>query len=135
MTTKTTHRKTIGTFLIIGTLLALCFTIYEGYDMFRIHTTWLHRDGFMLKFAFIVIYADIALLFVAGLTSTISFFNKGLIWIPITKGIILNILLWLILIGLMSSILPIDFIFKICGLLIIVLCIWFLMWIWKMIRP
>jgi hypothetical protein len=124
----------IGSFLIIGTLLALWLTIYEGNNLFRIHTTWLYRDGVMPKVAVVGIYADIALLFIAGLTGTISFLRKGQIWIPVTKGIILNIILWLIYAGIMIAVLAWGFLYKIIGLLIIGSCIWFMLQIWKMIR-
>lgn len=134
MQNQINHTMIIGSFLIIGTLLALCLTIYEGYDLFGIHTTWLHRDGFMVKFAIVGAYADIVLLFFAGLTSTISFFRKGHIWKIITKGIIVNIVLWLIVAGLMICLLVWGFIYKMCGLIIIGLCAWIMFQIWKMIR-
>lgn len=129
------RKKIIGSFLIIGTLLALYLIIEGGYDLFYKHPAWMYRDGLIRKIGVVVIYADIPLLFIAGLTSTISFFRKGHIWKPVTKGIIINIILWLLLAGLMICLLVWGFIYKMCGLLIIGLCIWFLMWIWKMIRP
>jgi hypothetical protein len=88
----------------------------------------------MPKVAVVGIYADIALLFIAGLTGTISFLRKGQIWIPVTKGIILNIILWLIYAGIMIAVLAWGFLYKIIGLLIIGSCIWFMLQIWKMIR-
>lgn len=135
MASEMHRKKIIGSFLIIGTLLALYLTINVGYDIFWKHPVWMHRDGLIRKIGFVVIYADLPLLFIAGLTSTISFFRKGRIWKPITKGIIINIILWLLVVGLMICLLVWGFIYKMCGLLIIGLCIWFLMWIWKMIRP
>ena len=74
------------------------------------------------------------ILFIAGLTSTISYFRKGHIWKPITKGIIINIYLCLILAGLMIGITPTNLIFKICSLLVIGLVIWLMSQIWKMIK-
>lgn len=74
------------------------------------------------------------MLFIAGLTSTISFFRKGHVWRPITKGIIINIILWLIYAGIMIGLLVWGFIYKIIGLLIIGACIWLMLKIWKMIR-
>lgn len=134
MTTKKTQRAILGSFLIIGTLSALCLTIYEGYDLLGTHTTWLHRDGFMPKLYIVALYADTVLLFFAGLTSTVSFFRMGHIWKPITKGIIINIVLWLILAGLMFCLFPVNFLAKICGLLITGLFAWMMLQIWKMIR-
>ena len=128
------QRIIIGSFRIMGTLLALCLTVYEGYDLFWIHNAWMYRDGLLAKICVIGTYADIVLLFVAGLTSTISFFRKGHIWKPITKGIIINIILWLILAGLMFCISSVDLIVKICGWLVTGLCAWLLLRIWKMTK-
>ena len=105
MQNKISYRITIGSFLIIGTLSALWLAIYEGNSLFRTHTAWLYRDGFMQKVAVVGIYTDIVLLFIAGLTSTISFFRKGHVWKPITKAIIINIILWLIYAGIMIGLL------------------------------
>ena len=134
MITKTTQRAIIGSFLIIGTLLALYLTINVGYDLFWIHKAWMYRDGLIQKIVLVLLYSDIPLLFIAGLTSTISFFRKGNIWRTITKGIIINIILWLIYAGIMIGLLVWGFIYKIIGLLIIGSCIWLMVHIWKMIR-
>lgn len=134
MASKIHHRKIIGLFLIIGTLLALYLTINVGYDLFWKHPVWMHRDGLMQKIGSVTLYANILLLFIAGLISTISFFRKGHIWKPITKGIIVNIVLWLTLAGMMICLLVWGFTYKICGLLIIGLCAWMLLRIWKMIK-
>ena len=128
------HNRIIGSFLIIGTLLALYLTINVGYDLFCVHNTWVHREGLIYKIGFVVLYADMPILFIAGLTSTISFLRKGHIWRPITKGIIINIYLWLSLAGLMIGITPTNLIFKICSLLVIGLVIWLMSQIWTMIR-
>jgi len=131
---KNYQRTIIGLFLIIGTLLALYLTVYGGYDLIWKHPTWMFRDGLIQKIGFVVIYADIPLLFIAGLTSTISFFRKGHIWKPITKGIIINIIIWLLVVGLTIGLLVWGLIYKIIGLLIIGSCIWLMVHIWKMIR-
>ena len=131
---QTSHKTLIGAFLIIGTLLALYITIDGAIDLFWIHTTWMYRDGLIQKIGFVAISADFALLAIAGLTSTISFLRKGHIWKPITKGIIINIILWLILAGLTVGIAPAHIIFKICSLLVIGSLIWLMSQNWKMIR-
>lgn len=128
------QRTALGTFLIIGTLLALYITITGTYDIFVVHTTWMHRDGLILKIIYIMLCADFPLLFLAGLTSAISFFRKGHIWQPMTKGIIINIFLWLTYAGIMIGIAPTHIIFKICSLLVIGSLIWLMSQIWKMIR-
>ena len=100
MATKTVQRAIIGSFLIIGTLLALYLTINVGYDLFWVHKAWMYREGLIYKIGIAVLYADMPMLFIAGLTSTISFFRKGDIWKPVVKGIAINILiLCLILAG------------------------------------
>lgn len=134
MIIKTTQRAIIGSFLIIGTLLALYPTINVGYDLFCVHNTWMHREGLIYKIGFVVLYADMPILFIAGLTSMISFFRKGHIWKPITKGIIINIIIWLLMVGLTIGLLVWGLIYKIIGLLIIGSCIWLVVQIWKMIR-
>ena len=93
MITKTVQRAIIGSFLIIGTLLALYLTINVGYDLFCVHKAWMYRDGMIQKIACVGLYAAIPLSFIAGLTSTISFYRKGHIWKPVVKGIAINILI------------------------------------------
>ena len=131
---KNYQRTIIGLFLIIGTLLALYLTVYGGYDLIWKHPTWMFRDGLIQKIGLVLIYSDIPLLFIAGLTSTISFYRKGHIWKPITKGIIINIIIWLLVVGLSIGLLVWGLIYKIIGLLIIGSCIWLMVHIWKMIR-
>ena len=82
----------------------------------------------------IVVFADFSLLSIAGLISTVSFFLKKQIWKPITKGIIVNVALWLIMGGLMICMLVWGFIYKICGLLIIGSFAWLISQIWKMVK-
>ena len=132
---QTSHKTLLGSFLIIGTLLALYIIIEVAHALYwRQLTTLMLRMGVMQKIGFIVLYTDIILLFVAGLTSVISFFRKKPIWKPITKGTIINIILWMIFVGLMIGIAPTHIIFKTCSLLVIGLFIWFMLQIWKMIR-
>ena len=128
------QRITIVSFLIIGTLLALYLTINVGYDLFCVHNVWMYRDGLIQKVGFVALYVNLPLLFIAGLTSTISYFRKGHIWKPITKGIIINIILWLILAGVMFCIFPVDLVVKICGLSIIGSFAWLISQIWKMVK-
>lgn len=93
-------KKIVGSFLIIGTILALYLTINVGYDLFWVHNAWIYREGLIYKIGIAVLYADMPMLFIAGLTSTISYFRKVHIWKPVDKGIAINILiLCLILAG------------------------------------
>ena len=131
----TSQRTALGTFLIIGTLLALYIIIEVAHALYWGQlTTLMLRLGVMQKIGFIVLYTDLILLFVAGLTSAISFFRKKPIWKPITKGIIVNLYLWLSLAGLMVGIAQTHIIFKFCSLLVIGSVIWLMSQIWKMIR-
>lgn len=135
MTTETSQRRTIGAFLIIGTLLALYLTIEVGYAIYwEQFTTLMLRGGVMSKIALIVIFTYFPLLFVAGLISTISFFRKGHIWEPVTKGIIVNIYLWLTLAAVMICLLACGLIYKICGLSLIGLSAWLMLHIRRMIK-
>lgn len=77
MITKTTQRAIIGSFLIIGTLLALSLTINVGYDLFCVHKAWMYREGLIQKIVCVGLYATIPLSFIAGLIYTISFLKKG----------------------------------------------------------
>ena len=135
MTTETSQRRTIGAFLITGTLLALYLTIEVGYAIYwEQFTTLMLRGGVMSKIALIVIFTYFPLLFVAGLISTISFFRKGHIWEPVTKGIIVNIYLWLTLAAVMICLLACGLIYKICGLSLIGLSAWLMLHIRKIIK-
>ncbi len=135
MTTETSQRRTIGAFLITGTLLALYLTIEVGYAIYwEQFTTLMLRGGVMSKIALIVIFTYFPLLFVAGLISTISFFRKGHIWEPVTKGIIVNIYLWLTLATVMICLLACGLIYKICGLSFIGLSAWLMLHIREMIK-
>ena len=135
MTTETSQRRTIGAFLITGTLLALYLTIEVGYAIYwEQFTTLMLRGGVMSKIALIVIFTYFPLLFVAGLISTISFFRKGHIWEPVTKGIIVNIYLWLTLAAVMICLLACGLIYKICGLSLIGLSAWLMLHIRRMIK-
>lgn len=71
------HNRIIGSFLIIGTLLALYLTINVGYDLFCTHNTWMYREGLIQKIVCVGLYAAIPLSFIAGLIYTISFLKKG----------------------------------------------------------
>ena len=132
---QTSHKIQIGSFLIIGTLLALYIIIEVAHSLYWGQlTTLMHRLGAMQKIGLIVLYIDVILLFIAGFASAISFFRKKHIWKPITKGIIINIYLWLGLVGLLVGTAPTHIVFKICSLLVIGLVIWLMSQIWKMIR-
>ena len=62
--------------------------------------TWSEREGLIEKSIPLIYYADMLILFAASITSIISFFKRGHIWVPITKGIVINVIVWLVLLGL-----------------------------------
>ena len=81
------NRITIGTFLILGTLLSLYIAIDCVSDFVHIKTL-IYRNTLLtywLLFDFILAFP------IAGIISIYSFFTKGDLWKPVTKGIIINI--------------------------------------------
>ena len=76
--THTSQKRILGSFLIFGTLLALYLTINVGYDLFWVHKAWMYREGLIYKIGIAVLYADMPMLFIAGLTSTIFFLERDM---------------------------------------------------------
>ena len=74
----------IFTFLVLVALLALYLTIIFGFMLFQEDGRFSLIEGFIVKFIILILYADMPLLFAAGITSIISFFKRGHIWVPIT---------------------------------------------------
>lgn len=89
-------RVLIGTFLVVGTLLALSIAVELCREMFFQNMIWWERDIFWVKALVIMTFADFVLLTVAGCVSMVSFFSKGKLWIPIVRGIIINVIFWLV---------------------------------------
>ena len=125
-----TNRLAIGIFLIFGTILSLVISI--GYIIDFTHlATLIARAPIM---TYLILFDFIVLFPITGLISTYSFFTKGKIWKLITKGIILNIMvyilagLWLIISSFCCS--KADFI--IIGLCL--LCTGVLWYIWRSVN-
>ena len=122
------NRIVVAIFLVIGTALSLLLAIADAYNMFVTHTTWLYRGVNALSVLIVIDY--LLILPIAGLVSTYSFFAKGTIWKVITKGIILNIMvyilagLWLIISSFCCS--QADFI--IIGLCILITSLLWYIW-------
>ena len=122
------NRISVAAFLVLGTVLSLLLAIADSYHMFVTNKAWMYRGINTLSVLLIIDY--MVILPIAGLISTYSFFTKGKIWKVITKGIILNIMvyilagLWLIISSFCCS--KADFI--IIGLCLlctgVLLCIW-----------
>ena len=91
------NKISIGAFLILGTIISLIISIHCVSDF--VHwKTLLYRNPpmiYMLLFDFILVLPT------AGIISIYSFFTKGDLWKPVTKGIIINIGL-ILAIGLFS---------------------------------
>ena len=124
------NRLAIGIFLIFGTILSLIISI--GYISDFTHlATLIARAPIM---TYLILFDFIVLFPITGLISTYSFFTKGKIWKLITKGIILNIMvyilagLWLIISSFCCS--KADFI--IIGLCL--LCTGVLWCIWRSVN-
>lgn len=123
-------RLSIGTFLVLGTILSLIISIDTISDFTHLGTLIARAPimTYLLLVDFIVLFP------ISGLISTYSFFTKGKIWKVITKGIILNIMvyilagLWLIISSFCCS--KADFI--IIGLCL--LCTGVLWCIWRSVN-
>ena len=126
------NRISVAAFLVLGTVLSLLLAIADSYHMFVTHKAWMYRGVYTLSVLLIIDY--MVILPIAGLVSTYSFFTKGTIWKVITKGIILNIMvyilagLWLIISSFCCS--KADFI--IIGLCL--LCTGVLWCIWRSVN-
>lgn len=119
-------RLSIGTFLVLGTILSLIISIDTISDFTHLGTLIARAPimTYLLLFDFIVLFP------ISGLISTYSFFTQGKIWKVITKGIILNIMvyilagLWLIISSFCCS--QADFI--IIGLCILITSLLWYIW-------
>lgn len=85
-------RLSIGTFLVLGTILSLIISIDTISDFTHLGTLIARAPimTYLLLVDFIVLFP------ISGLISTYSFFTKGKIWKVITKGIILNIMVYIL---------------------------------------
>lgn len=93
------QRIILGTFLILGTMLALFLAVEFGLEIFYMNKIWMMREGIVGKLLFVGVFADFVLMMISGCVSLISFFSNGQLWKPITKGVIINIVLWLLIIA------------------------------------
>ena len=74
------------------------------------------------------------LLLAASITSVISFFKSGHIWIPMTKGIVINIIVWLGLLVLIFLVFASDIKSTIQNILIVAMVAWMILQIPKMVK-
>ena len=81
----------IGSFLILGTVLAGYITADSIRELYFEKTTWMYRGGFFYKLPFILVGLDFIYLTITGLISCISFLRQGHIWKPLTNIILVNI--------------------------------------------
>ena len=88
------NRISVAAFLVLGKVLSLLLAIADSYHMFVTHKAWMYRGVNTLSVLLIIDY--MVILPIAGLISTYSFFTKGKIWKVITKGIILNIMVYIL---------------------------------------
>ena len=95
---QTFQKITLVAFWILVALLALYLTVICGFNLFQEDGRFSLTEGFIVKFIIFIIYADMPLLFAAGITSIISFFKKGTIWKPLIKAIILNVAILLLIV-------------------------------------
>ena len=131
---QTFQKITLVAFWILVALLALYLTVICGFNLFQEDGRFSLTEGFIVKFIIFIIYADMPLLFAAGITSVISFFKRGHIWAPITKGIVINIIVWLVLLVLIFLVFASDIKSTIQSILIVGFVAWMILQIPKMVK-
>ena len=88
--------KLLGILLVFGTSLISYITIYGLYDAYFIHNTWLYRDGILAKVVFAILSIDLIVMTIAGFISCISFFRRRELCRILTKVIIVNVALYIL---------------------------------------
>lgn len=96
MNTKA-KRWIIGSFLILGTMLAGYITADGVRQLYYGNMIWVYREGFFYKLPFVLCGLDFICLTITGMLSCISFFRKGKAWKPLTNIILANIALYFLL--------------------------------------
>ena len=131
---QTFQKITLVAFLILVAFLALFFTLIWTNSLFGENGGWAEREGIIDKLTIFIFYADMPVLLVASITSIISFFKRGHIWAPITKGIVINIIVWLVLLVLIFLVFASDIKSTIQSILIVALVAWMILQIPKMVK-
>ena len=131
---QTFQKLTLVAFLILVAFLALFFTLIWTSSLFGENGGWAMREGILDKLTIFIFYADMPLLSVASITSIISFFKRGHIWAPITKGIVINIIVWLVLLALIFLVFASDIKSTIQSILIVGFVAWMILQIPKMVK-
>ena len=124
----------IVTFLILVAFLSLFFTCLWTNSLFGDNGGWEMREEIIDKLAIFIFYADMPVLLTASITSIISFIKRGHIWAPITKGIVINIIVWLVLLALIFLVFASDIKSTIQSILIVALVAWMILQIPKMVK-
>lgn len=88
--------KLLGMFLVLVTSLISYMTIYGIFDAYFIHNTWLYRDGILAKVVFAILSVDLIVMSVVGFISCISFFRRRELCRILTKVIIVNVALFIL---------------------------------------
>ena len=131
---QTFQKITLVAFLILVAFLALFFTLIWTNSLFGENGGWAEREGIIDKLIIFIFYADMPVLLVASITSIISFFKRGHIWAPITKGIVINIIVWLVLLVLIFLVFASDIKSTIQSILIVGFVAWMILQIPKMVK-
>ena len=131
---QTFQKITLVAFLILVAFLALFFTLIWTNSLFGENGGWAEREGIIDKLTIFIFYADMPVLLVASITSIISFFKRGHIWAPITKGIVINIIVWLVLLVLIFLAFASDIKSTIQSILIVGFVAWMILQIPKMVK-
>ena len=131
---QTFQKITLVAFLILVAFLALFFTLIWTSSLFGENGGWAMREGILDKLTIFIFYVDMPLLSAASITSIISFFKRGHIWAPITKGIVINIIVWLVLLVLIFLAFASDIKSTIQSILIVGFVAWMILQIPKMVK-
>ena len=114
--------------------LSLFFTYLWTNSLFGDNGGWEMREEIIDKLTIFIFYADMPVLLTASITSIISFIKRGHIWVPITKGIVINIIVWLVLLALIFLVFASDIKSTIHSILIVALVAWMILQIPKMVK-
>ena len=131
---QTFQKIAIVTFLILVAFLSLFFTYLWTNSLFGDNGGWEMREEIIDKLTIFIFYADMPVLLLASITSIISFFKRGHIWAPITKGIVINIIVWLVLLVLIFLVFASDIKSTIQSILIVGFVAWMILQIPKMVK-
>lgn len=128
------NRIIIGSFLILGTMLAGYITADGIRELYYGNMIWVYREGFFYKLPFIIVGLDFVYLTITGFVSCISFFRKGRIWKLLSNIILVNIALYYIIGCISLCDFKYDLILSLILIAITCIAFWLLWELYKLIQ-